>query len=1557
MANPDINPEAEPRTGPSALDGLLTVLATTGMMALAAKGLHVSIRSLPKGRIEAAKATIARGALGALEAVVKHPMFKSVSSAFLNKPIGNQSPHSALKHLFGMIDRSQMGLMQDLSMVVNAANPGADLLQSISTQVLTKYDREIPALSVGRFRRMTFEDVQSIARGAPWQDTFENTFGLGSQKNNWIAKQLGLGSKQLNQLRLDPWLFYDPAKKEIANLRSLNVVGRAFDALERVEFLGIPLFRMRGDTSADKMGSALFGRRMNAAGAETTNPVLKMLSKGAMDKGEVAVVGGKAWSRASQDDAFTLMKGVPDLGLTSDPRRGMVAFTALANSSKMVDETLYGKTGAPKGDWQRFSRWLGIDFGPRSPYSVGGAGTLLDDIGRKPGSGMLGRLKSLFQPIDHTGFIGGMQDGPGRTPNIGARTPFLDFDGKANGYMFLKRTGAEGAADYANQLATRPYYLFNKLGVNIRPGANALTSMAKVAGLAMGAYMGYEGVKYADWATGGIASGLLRNVAGYGTYARQRAYEATGIRGGVEGADKEFPGLLTSPLAKFLMVGGAAIGGSLLGAKFGAPNMVEKALRLAAKRTNREGVQAGIRRSAIDFLAPMLTKFGATGSTAKTTGHAAKAVGGSLLGLVAGSGLTLGATYGDIKEKSESVRERMRGERKVPYHASAGWIFGRDPYSGGRIRYNRESRLHSFGTDYDAIAVYGSEGNKWKYGSWLPTLQNLGGARRLVNPYYAEDRNYNTRPYPVTSGLFGDVPVFGPILQSTIGSVLKPTRVRGSGSAIMGAGGGENSLGAMNQISHNQAMAALQGSYAGGHGFVSGSPQQFGKMGMGGGFGPAGTQSPNDVALGLTYQLRSFEEYIGLRGFQSQFIRQALFGSAYPTASGPVLAGSGAMTSASRAYYDAEPGGLFGMSELLRRFMIRPLKQPTVNEIPNTLPNWLPGSLSMFEKDRNYFTDFSRGDPYTALPQGNARLPGPGYESLHPLHGGTVYDILDSFLILADVAPFTQAYRVMKAEVERKISKGQIESKWIRRYEIAIEQAENRAEFRTFHSRKYNLQAMMTVDQVLSANAFTVKERPGEVIQLAGATVSKADRIKVLAQLQHGGLSAEQAGEKFLAMQSELKNLLMEKRGQSIQLSITGSRRGSVVAELPEYSQAAEELGIADESNLREQGPLGKAYTASGKMLGVGGAAAGFALGLLSGGAKGIGVAEGGSTVARILAAAGGAVIGGVLGGWAQNKFTGDFSAVEHYQRFNKYGTSYADWNAPVTSFLRTWMHQGASTVADYTPGFRKEQYSVEQYFDNLKYMKYNALEAKANDVGDQVLSQQFNRMKSATMAALPYDTLSASTPGLMEAIPANERQYFAQFAAEADPAEQKRILANVPSYMRAVYLSIWRNEGGKQFADPELLQNYGQTVAPLVNSSVDERVQDYFETNEAPSGDWAGWHPAANLQDVKYKAVQMRGGQPHDYGMYSNQGARIDAFQPWIGDAAEELNNSIGAFKMSDDVNLLRKFARGVGSMTDFNMAPGTKMGRNKVTLVQDNRQSYADYYARMARGNIGIW
>ena len=121
------------------------------------------------------------------------------------------------------------------------------------------------------------------------------------------------------------------------------------------------------------------------------------------------------------------------------------------------------------------------------------------------------------------------------------------------------------------------------------------------------------------------------------------------------------------------------------------------------------------------------------------------------------------------------------------------------------------------------------------------------------------------------------------------------------------------------------------------------------------------------------------------------------------------------MTSTSRRYYERELGAgmgpspafdeAFGYSEPLRRFIQREGFEPQANEIPNTMPSWMPGD--------DYYTNFRVGDPYIKVDQGFARLPGAGYEAIHPELDGVDpedYPDINKLAILADVAPYSREY-------------------------------------------------------------------------------------------------------------------------------------------------------------------------------------------------------------------------------------------------------------------------------------------------------------------------------------------------------------------------------------------------------------------------------------------------------------------------------------------------------------------------------------------------------------------
>jgi hypothetical protein len=128
------------------------------------------------------------------------------------------------------------------------------------------------------------------------------------------------------------------------------------------------------------------------------------------------------------------------------------------------------------------------------------------------------------------------------------------------------------------------------------------------------------------------------------------------------------------------------------------------------------------------------------------------------------------------------------------------------------------------------------------------------------------------------------------------------------------------------------------------------------------------------------------------------------------------------MDNFSRRYYERELGaGIapspsmrehFGYTEPFRRFVQRENFSPQANPLRNEMPGWLPGA--------DYLTNFHIGDPYTKVDEGYARLPGAGYEALHPeLKGLTPdeYPDINKLAILADVAPYSREYNIFRSKV------------------------------------------------------------------------------------------------------------------------------------------------------------------------------------------------------------------------------------------------------------------------------------------------------------------------------------------------------------------------------------------------------------------------------------------------------------------------------------------------------------------------------------------------------------
>ena len=125
------------------------------------------------------------------------------------------------------------------------------------------------------------------------------------------------------------------------------------------------------------------------------------------------------------------------------------------------------------------------------------------------------------------------------------------------------------------------------------------------------------------------------------------------------------------------------------------------------------------------------------------------------------------------------------------------------------------------------------------------------------------------------------------------------------------------------------------------------------------------------------------------------------------------IANAGDIDSFTRSFWDAGIGGVGGEgAEIARRFLPEFSRRRRINPLLNTMAEqhpWLP---------EKFFT----GDPMSKIINGEARLPGEGYEAINALHpdqfASDGYGAIDRYKILADIAPNSTEYKFWKQIVK-----------------------------------------------------------------------------------------------------------------------------------------------------------------------------------------------------------------------------------------------------------------------------------------------------------------------------------------------------------------------------------------------------------------------------------------------------------------------------------------------------------------------------------------------------------
>jgi hypothetical protein len=361
--------------------------------------------------------------------------------------------------------------------------------------------------------------------------------------------------------------------------------------------------------------------------------------------------------------------------------------------------------------------------------------------------------------------------------------------------------------------------------------------------------------------------------------------------------------------------------------------------------------------------------------------------GGLALGAIAELPFVLGAAARLLggSKSPEELKKIYSGEQEVPVSTSRFWEAGSSPWKGSKVNYFRPHWTVLAKSNYQNEALFtGDESWLFKAAKRTPILSDI------VDPYYLEKKHYHDRPYPLAGPSVPGLGPFSSLYAGTLGRLFKPVRT-------MHTEEWQTPEGYKYQKEENAPVPEL------------------------GGLPPGAPVSPYNLKRIAAETFHAESEAIGLPGW---FARLALNSEKWGTKD-MQLASSERMTSQERSYWDTNLGGLMGSTEWYRRVNIRRrqgIRQNEYNPLANTMPDWLPG--------RNYFIDFkSGGDPYTLIPQGEARLPGPGFVALHPELEGVDpedYPLLTRLKILSDVAPWSAETKIALKQAHAAQDRGHL---------------------------------------------------------------------------------------------------------------------------------------------------------------------------------------------------------------------------------------------------------------------------------------------------------------------------------------------------------------------------------------------------------------------------------------------------------------------------------------------------------------------------------------------------
>jgi hypothetical protein len=872
---------------------------------------------------------------------------------------------------------------------------------------------------------------------------------------------------------------------------------------------------------------------------------------------------------------------------------------------------------------------------------------------------------------------------------------------------------------------------------------------------------------------------------------------------------------------------------------------------------------------------------------------------GALVGAIAG--MFAGGATGSLlapKYTQEEWKKVYTGEQEVPVRKGRWWSFGRSAWQGGRISYFRPHWYALMMSKARTKGLWDTEEDYWKYNPLIHPLKALFSDKFK---YAWEIKHYWDRPYPA-SGTYGEeIPFLGPAA-SAVGQMIKPPLLMhteewmnpppagpGAGGLFPGGApgfetGGPGAAGPEQQYKHIPGMSNPEAAFELG-GYQRGAPA-----------------SPFTGRFRVGEFIYRMNELRGFPGFLHNALKGTFTGSEDYFDQQEMLQTSSRATGLERAYWDKELGDFAGLNEAFRRFLPHRRRQiEEYNPIANTMPEWMPGE--------EYFLDFRHGDPYIKVPEGELRLPGPGYAALHPEVAGLrpeEYPLAHRYRILADIAKYSDKFKEVQHGVREAIKRGELSKQdiaLVKETNRQISAERKRKEFQEYRFSKQLLEPRrVSVAQVLSPGVFKTEE--GETVRLAGVNLSRGTLVD---ENTAAGMSENVQMHRTL-IADYLRQYIYPGAELDVFVHRDPVERYKTSAVTGSYIPAAIVAGGVNlGKELADKGLVTKDKESA------------FAdIGEYGGGARWLG-----ATWERLTHWE--SPLETLVPLSPMAKFFHDRTAIEDYERSRIYGSDAGFWQHPIRQFIKPALRRAFNMAgADWTPEHVKKRWEVEEYFDKLKYMKYRMLEKAAWDAGSVEQAKELGKTKGRTMFGVnPY----AFKGEAFVALPNLERDYFKVFAEEANQEDRMKILSMLPPEEQKIFMAQWERRDsnilkgrvamgiasdqqvkvlkqlrrkmdfeGKPISN-KLWKQYaaekekGESYAEWFRK---QELEQYFKRYPLPGPNWVGWHPHCDLEDIKLVVAQNTGIDIHDFNLWENR-ARALRRKPYIAAAAEEMGFSIG--------------------------------------------------------------